>query len=238
MSASERPLLVISGGSGYIGSAIVAAFCAHQWNVVILSRTKRDSSQGFVIECDISDVNAVKRAAQQISEKFGKIHACIHAAATPLERVSIVAASTPALMETMTTAYLGAVHLAQVLIPHMSTGGAFIGITSQVIESDSGMNPLMGGYLPAKYALRGFLRALSAAPEARSLRVYALAPGFLPGGLNGDLPPIIQRVIAHQVGAPSSTASLGELAYTMAANPDAFLPGTSVQYPSLIAQSL
>ncbi len=233
-----QPLLVISGGSGYIGAAIVAAFKVRGWTVITLSRTKGEASDEFSMSCDISNEDAVKKAIQQVVERYGKIDACIHAAATSLERVSILEASKRSLEDTMAVAYFGAVYLARAVIAQMRSGGSFIGITSQVVEADVVTNPLMGGYLPAKYALRGFLRALASAPEAHALRVHAIAPGFLPGGLNSDLPPIVQRVIAHQSGTLASCDALGELAYTIAADPNAYLPGTSIQFPSKIAQPL
>jgi NAD(P)-dependent dehydrogenase (short-subunit alcohol dehydrogenase family) len=222
---------IISGGGGYVGSAICRAFRREGWDVVVLSRTGKASDGAVGIVCDLTQRVSVKAAIDEIVGRFGKIHACIHAVASPLERVSMLDVTDASVRETMDTAYLGAVHLAQAVVPQMDASGTFIGITSGAIEPGDTIGN-MGSYIPAKYALRGFLRALSADPLARGLRVYAVAPGFLPGGLNDDLPKIVKDVLSKASNVTdASIDELGTLIAKLAT--DASIPsGSSISFPS------
>lgn len=223
----DKPLVIISGGSGYVGKALADAFAAQNWEVVSLSRTGTDG-----MRCDVTDRSSANAAIEEIVKKFGKIRACIHAAASPLERVSILETSEASVIETLNTAYLGALHLAHAAIPHMEATGAFIGITSGAIEPGETVGA-MGSYLPAKYALRGFLRALSVDPAARVIRVYAVSPDFLPGGLNDDLPRIVKEVFSKDSNTTeTSVLELGKMIVTLASRPSSVPSGSSIQFPS------
>ncbi len=224
------PLLIITGGSGYVGGAIAALFASKGWQVVSLSRTGNAPAGGEGLVCDIMDAAAVSGAVDDIVARFGNISLCLHAAAGALERVPLLETSDASALAAISTTYLGALHLAKAVIPHMTRGGAFIGITSQAMEPGTVSNN-MGAYVPAKSALRGFLRALAADPKARDIRVHAVAPGFLPGGLNADLPKLVHEVIAKRGGA-SSSQDVAALVLRLMEEPNAFPAGTSIRVPS------
>jgi len=229
---THRPIAVISGGTGYIGSAIVEALTTAGWEAVALSRS---ASEGSYV-CDVTDEKAVRAAIATIAAR-GTIRACIHAAAAPLERLPVHTISAGSFDSAMDTSVRAAFLLAKEAIPLMPKDSAFIGITTQAIEPGA-VQP-SGAYLPAKYALRGFLRALSAETKNTGVRVYAVAPGFLPGGLNRDLPQQMQDFFASKSGTNAESAQeLGALVQKLCIGGAAFPAGSSVAYPSLAVSPL
>ncbi len=184
----KQPLAIITGGTGYLGSAIVDELRKSGWRVMSLARSvAKEETDAY--ECDITKADDVGRTIGKIIEQYGEIAACIHAASPALERKPILSLTADSFDESIQTAVNGAFLLAKAAMPHMREGAAFIGITSQAIEP--GTSAPMGAYVPAKYALQGFLRVL--AHESSHIRVYAVAPGFMPGGLNRDVP---EKVVA------------------------------------------
>jgi len=233
---STTPLAIVSGGTGYLGTVIVAELAAAGWDVVSLSRNTSDASAG-VYTCDITDERAVHTTLAEIVATRGPISACIHAASPLLERIPILSVSTSAFDSAMDTAVRGAFLLAKETAQHRLSNAAFIGITTQAIEP--GVVQPFGAYIPAKYALRGLLRALSAEGEQGGLRVYAVAPGFLPGGLNDDLPKQMQDFFARKSGTNAeSPQEIAALVRKLCAGDSEFPPGSSIAFPSLVATPL
>ena len=112
----------------------------------------------------------------------------------------------------------------------MAEGAAFIAITSKLIEP--GINPIpTGDYVPSKIALREYLREL-AKSAAGNIRVYAVAPGFIAGGLNEGVPPKFLEMFAKKTGAGMATVSdVAKLVTTLCTLRDAFPPASSITVP-------
>ena len=137
----------------------------------------------------------------------------------------------------MDTSVRAAFLLAKEVAGHMQKNAAFIGITTHAIEP--GVLQPHGAYIPAKYALRGFLRALSAETKESGIRVYAIAPGFLPGGLNKDIPQSIQDFLAQKSGTDqTSVRDIATLARELCVGDTRFPSGSSIAFPSLTASPL
>lgn len=227
-STTTKPLAIISGGAGYIGAAIAEALSSSGWRVVSLSRSEH--ADAYV--CDVTDEKAVRTAIADITAKYGQISACIHAASPALERTPILSISTKSFDSAMDTGARAAFLLAKEVAGHLIKGAAFIGITTQAIEP--GIPQVSGAYTPSKYALRGFLRVLSAETTQAGVRVYAVAPGFLPGGLNSDLPPQVAEFIARKSGTDTdSQKALAALVVKLCTDGETFPPGSSIAFPSL-----
>lgn len=184
----NKKVAVISGGSGYLGKAIVQKLKETDFEVADISR-----SAGT----DITDSQAVRRSAEKIKKKYGKVSVLIHAASAPLIRKPVLDLSKEDFDSQISVHLTGAFYFFKYFSPLLVSGGVIIGITSKAIELESPHQPL-GSYLPAKYALKGLLRVISHELKNRLIRVYEVAPGFMPGGLNKDLPTLVQEFIKHQ----------------------------------------
>ena len=230
---ADKPVAVITGGSGYLGGAICEALVRRGWNAASLSRRASTASGTDSYICDITKRTDVDAAISRIAGKYRRIDACIHAAAAPIERKPLSQASPAALEAGMRTALDGASSLAHAALPHMRKGSVFIGITTEAIDSPA-PSASLDGYISAKRALRGFLGALS--HEAKDIRVYAAAPGFLPGGLNSDLPKAMREMLADAEG--STVEAAAEAIAAICAEPDRFPAGSTIRVPSGIASPL
>lgn len=203
---SAMKCAVITGGTGYLGNAIVAALQKRGWKTASLSLHPVNAETDYA--CDITDERAVQNAIERIVHRYGRIDACIHAAALPLERIDPLEVSAESFKKNLAVAAHGAFFLATYAAPYMPEHSTFIGITTENIENTGEQK--LGAYPAAKYALRGLLRSLVGTLGSRSIRVYAVAPGFLPGGLNNDLPEKVRTFIASKEknATPKAVAEL------------------------------
>lgn len=228
MTATGRQgnVAVITGGSGFVGSAIVRSLLQKGWKVAALSRRGTGPKGAELYACDVTDAKEVDAAIRKIVSEHGTIDACIHAAAPALSRVPILSTTTASFDETVEAALHGAFYLARSAVPHMPRGSVFIGVTSDVAEHGGALKG-MGAYVPAKYAFRGFLRALYSELEQKGIRVNAVAPGFLAGGLNDDLPAAVLDFVKKK--EPNASAgSVADIVEKICCDHDAFASGTSI----------
>ena len=233
-----QPLAIISGGNGYLGSVIADTIAGAGWRVVILARTLSKEASTESYECDITDPDSVARVIKTITDTYGVIQACIHTASPRLARTRILDTDLESFDSHIATAIRGAYLLARATVPHMSIGAAFIGITTTAIESGKSPSPL-GSYIPAKYALRGFLRVLSSEVQSAGIRVYAVAPGFLPGGLNRDIPQkVVDFLTSKSDAGVASPDDIAEIIKEICINPEAIPSGSSISFPPRLISPL
>ena len=216
-----------SGGAGYIGGAIAEELDRRGWRVAILTRVEHDTVRFPLFVCDITDEVQVKKTIESIVESYGSIQACIHAATAALDRKTILATSPSSFMKSINTALCGGFLLAKETVPHMRSGSLFIGITTEALEVQK-PPPAMGAYVTAKYALRGLLRVLAGELAGKGVRVYAVAPGFLPGGLNGDLPEGVIEFIKKKTANIQMPEDVARLIGDLCSDSDAFPSGSSL----------
>lgn len=236
MDIQFKPLAVVSGGTGYLGTAIVAELKNAGWRVASLSKSISKSNDE-VYKCDVTNEEEVRVALAEIRAAHGPIAACVHAASSSLERVPMLSLSTASFDTAMDTSARAAFLLAKEAVGHMQKNAAFIGITTQAIEP--GTHQPSGAYIPAKYALRGFLRVLASETKQEGIRVYAVSPNFLPGGLNNDLPQPVQDFLARKSGTDSeSPKRIATLIRKLCVGETEFPPGSSITFPSLVAGPL
>lgn len=212
----ENKNVVISGGSGYLGSAIVKELINSGFTVISLDRTKiptrqRNSAVRY-IQTDITSARSVKKACNLISKKFGTVSTLIYSASAPLVRKGILDESVSDFKSQFDVNVMGAWNLFRACNVLLDTDSVIIGITSQAIEPSRPISSV-GSYIPAKYALRGLLRVLSGELRQKRTRVLAIAPGFMPGGLNSDMPLQVMELLKNKMSKedmvyPEEVASL------------------------------
>jgi len=187
----NKKIVVVAGGSGYLGSHVVRALIEANFFVVVIAIKNKNNSVNndsvYFIEVDITNPEDVIKGAQAVMDKFGKIFAVIHLASASLIRQSVLSGSSDDFQSQFRVNVIGAFNLFKYFCPNIVKGGMIIGITSQAIESGALITP-SGSYVPAKYALRGLLRVLATELHGQLINVCAVAPAFMPGGLNSDIP--------------------------------------------------
>lgn len=81
----EHKVVVITGGSGYLGSAIAEGLLAHGAQVAVADKVAPGylsgrESHGEWIHCEASDTGSIKAMFRRTKERFGKIDALVNAA--------------------------------------------------------------------------------------------------------------------------------------------------------------
>jgi len=206
-----KPVAVVSGGLGHLGSAIGRELAHNGFSVALLhcnpSKTGTEKSEEFaalsvgLYQCDITDQKKVCEVLLQIEKELGPIVVGIHAAHSPLVRKNVSEVDITTFEKQFTVGVFGGFNfLSEIaLLMKSRKDGILIGITTSAIEQDpsedsfagyiAAKSALVGGYVAAKYALKGLLKEFAQTLKEDNIRVYAVAPGFLAGGLNADLPP-------------------------------------------------
>jgi len=191
-------IAIITGGSGYLGRAVTAQLRERAWVVISLARSEISGE----FQCDVSDADSVRTAISHIMAKYGHIHAVIHAASPKLERVPTEKASAKSAGEHMQVALDGARNLLDIAGAHIANGGVFIGVTTSAVRAAK--PPAMGGYVAAKQAMEEFLK--ERAEIEKRFRILTFEVGFLPGGLNGDLPKLALEMFSKKSESVESVA--------------------------------
>ena len=216
-------LAVIAGGNGYIGSALATTFRNAGWRVITLGRKAGSTADDML--CDITDEVSVQTTVALIVTHHGPIDACIHSASPALERVTFLNASPESFRAHLRTAVDGTYFLAQHVIPHMTANGAFIALTSNVVDHISS-DLKMGAYPFAKCEQQSVMQKIAVSDESQRIRVHTVMPHFLPGGLNNDLPAAIRDHLAMQEdGTKNTLEDTAALVLTIASNPLAYPSG-------------
>jgi len=236
---NDTPIAIITGGSGYVGQAIVKTFIEDGWLPIIASRIPYTVKGAEVIVCDITNGKSVSQLVKKVVEKHDSISACIHAAAPETTRKPLIEISSKIFDNEFDVSVRGAYLLARETTPYMKENSAFIGITTHSLETPNSIERNIGAYLPAKQALRALLRTLSYELEEKKIRVYAVAPKFMPGGLNSSLPERVRTLLSRQDdGSTTSADDVASVVSKICKGTSAFPPGTSVAIPSKVVTSL
>ena len=233
MSApSEKKVALITGGSGYVGSAIANRLSKDGWHVVSLSRNPKVAEGVEGVSCDIADTGTLTKTATSLLVKYPTIDAFIHCAVAPTTRTSLENATELQVDNEFKVTVTSIEVLAGLLESHMEAESTFIAITTQSLEK-SVPEKNIGAYLPAKQALRDFLRSLSSKWEEKGIRVYAVAPVFLPGGLNKELPEGVRKLLSRQTdGTEASAEDVAGLVSILCKQNAEYQSGTSITVPA------
>ena len=127
------------------------------------------------IEVDVTDAEAVKRAATETLETLGSVAHVVHSAG--VLRVGPAELVPPADYELMMRVnYLGSVHVAQALLPQLrdAQGRAIL----MFVASVGGLRgfPELAGYCASKFAVVGFSQALRDELHGSNVDVRVLCP--------------------------------------------------------------
>lgn len=207
MNKNISPVAIISGGSGLVGSAIAHKLAEDGYGVALLCHRAIDKAETIIRDlpgknhtaftCNITEEEEARTTLKEIAQ-MGVIKVCVHSAASPLERKRVLDLSLGSFRKEFDVNLFGAFNLFQAAVPYMDKeGGVLIGITTAALESSHAIGK-MGGYIPAKSALRGLLAVLAKELLPSNIRVFAVAPGFIPGGINADLPEHVFKFIREK----------------------------------------
>jgi NAD(P)-dependent dehydrogenase (short-subunit alcohol dehydrogenase family) len=221
----SRTTIVMTGGTGVLGSGMASALVRSGADVAVLARdparadaVKKRLEQGpgraILVRADVLSKESLRQAADAVQDRFGRVHALINAAggnapgATTNPSQRFFDLPEEALKQVVDLNLLGTVVPCQVFGRLMAEAGEGNIIN---IASMAGFRPLTRtvAYSAAKAAVSNFTQWLAvhmAQEYSPRIRVNAVAPGFFHTQQNhfllfdektGDLTPRGRSIIDH-----------------------------------------
>ncbi len=202
----REKVIVVSGATGVLGSAMAHYLAAEGARVVILGRNpkkvqglteaiRRNNGEVIGAVADVTDEEQLKVVREMLTKEFGKIQVLINAAGGNMPGAIIMPdqeladTDIPALQQVMNLNYLGTLLPVKVFLPLFlkDKQGSIITISSM-----SASRPLtrVMGYSSAKAAIDNLTKWMSvefAHKYGDRIRVNAVAPGFFLTEQNRDL---------------------------------------------------
>lgn len=204
-SLSDRTV-VVTGGSGAIGSAMAHGLGRAGASVVVLARNRervektagdieKDGGTAVGISADVLQKNRLLEARDEILDRFGRIDVLVNCAGGNVEAAtltpgdSIFRLNEAAFRQVFDLNLMGTLLPTQVLGEAMAEAGSGSVVNISSMAADRTLTRVIG-YSAAKASVENFTRWM-AVELARSfgegLRVNAIAPGFFIGEQNRDL---------------------------------------------------
>lgn len=185
------PVALVTGGAGFIGSAIVAALKATGHRVVVVDRQGERP-------VDLADEEMLRARAGEVLAEFGRCDVLVHAGVA-FERAALHDIDGAVLRRTMAVNVESVLWLLQELVPSMA-GRGFGRIV--LVASDTFFDPPpvpdMLPYVIAKGALIGAARSLARALGGAGITVNCVAPGLTPPPEDGMGPVLAESVRQRQ----------------------------------------
>lgn len=199
-SINQKRIAVISGANGYLGFEIAKKLAHDGMSIAMLCRSDTGNDVALLLAelngqghhmyfVDIIDRDVVRSTLDTIEKEMGPIFACIHSAGTKPQRKALLSLLPEELEEAFRVNVQGGFNFLSLCGKRLQAHkeGVIIGITTAGVVFPEATHSL-GGYIPAKYALQGMLTMLKEELKKNGVRVYSVAPGFMEGGMNSDIP--------------------------------------------------
>ncbi|MBI5105725.1 MAG: SDR family oxidoreductase [Solirubrobacterales bacterium] len=199
MSAPDGVTLVTGGNRG-IGAAIAERLRDGGHTVVTLGRSGGD------VQADVSDAESVKRAFDEVHERFGKVLVLVNNAGLTRDGLAI-RMSAEDWQSVVDTNLSGAFHCTRRALDDMLKAryGRIVNISSVVAER---ANPGQANYVAAKAGLLGFTRTVAREMGRKGITCNAITPGVIETDMTHDVADGLKAMVpAGRVGRPEEVAA-------------------------------
>jgi NAD(P)-dependent dehydrogenase (short-subunit alcohol dehydrogenase family) len=193
--ATDRQVVIVTGGSQGIGAGIVEGYRHHDWAVVATARTIAPAADPdlLTVAGDLSDPSTADHIVAETLGTFGRIDTLINNAGVYVSKpfVEYTGDDYAAVVGVNLTGFF---HLTQLAIAHMVERGTghIVNITTTLVDVADSSAPSALTAL-TKGGLAAVTRSLAVEYASRGIRVNAVSPG----------------VIQTPVNPPESDADLG-----------------------------
>ncbi|MCB8883083.1 SDR family oxidoreductase [Acidisoma cellulosilytica] len=186
MGMLDNKVCVVSGGAGSVGLASASRFLQEGAKVMLLdlkaaeleeAKAKLRSDHVVTRVCDATDSGATRAAYEAAVAQWGSLDVVFSNAGNPGHIGTLDDYSEEAFERTLLIHGVGAFLACKHAPSFMKEGGSII-ITSSVagVRGGAGINI---GYVAAKHAQIGVMKAAARAVAARGIRVNAICPGAI-----------------------------------------------------------
>jgi NAD(P)-dependent dehydrogenase (short-subunit alcohol dehydrogenase family) len=182
MNTLEGKVTLITGAKGGLGSFITEAFLAAGAKVVGVSRSIQASDfphPGFAaMPADLSSGAAVRKVADDVIARFGRIDALVHAVGGFAGGKSVADTDDATLDKMLDLNYRSAFFAARAVLPRMRQqgGGRVLAVASrQAVEPGA----MVGAYSASKAALVALFRTIALENKDRRISANTVLPGAM-----------------------------------------------------------
>jgi 3-oxoacyl-[acyl-carrier protein] reductase len=234
--ALEGKTALVTGAGTGIGRAIALAFAREGATLVLagrraepLAEVKQEvESHGGIAHVKSADV-AIQREAHELVEMAknttGRLDVLVNNAGRPYDAL-IVRMKWDALDEALAVNLKSVFYLCAAAGKVMMSqkGGAIINIASVVALSG---NPGQSAYVAAKAGVIGLTKALALELSSRTIRVNAIAPGFIDTNMTTNLSEELKKAYLGRIplGRFGAAAEVAEAAVFLAADAGSYITG-------------
>ena len=247
----EDKCVVVTGGSGGIGQACLAAFHKAGARVVSLDRTPDEAARAarkvdpsgeraIGLGCDIGDVAAVAQAADRVMADFGGADVVVNNAGilrpAPLEQVS--ESDWSAILQVNLN---GSLWVAQAFAKHMIAKGS--GAIVQIASiAGTQPQPMSGAYSASKAAVLMMMRQLAHELGPKGVRTNAVSPGLVITPLSETFytDPAVKEARESMVpmGRIGSPQDMADAALFLASDRASYINGQEIVVDGGLSQTL
>lgn len=237
-NASDRPVVLISGGSRGLGLALVDLFLAHGWRVSTFSRSlgeglerrltaKNGDRDDTLIwqSVDSTDDEALRTVAKTTARHWGRLD-------TLVNNAGIGSDGLLALMRTDDVDQILDVNLRAAVLLTQACLKPMIRQSSGSIVNISSVNGIRGHtgvavYSATKAALDGMTRSLARELGPRNIRINSVAPGYFESDMVAEMPENATARIARRtpLGRLAQANEIAEAVYFLGSDKSGFITG-------------
>ena len=187
---------VITGASRGIGRATALTLGAAGAKVALVGRdqakleeslklVRETGATAYTFTCDVRDETQVKKLAQDVVQRFGKVHILMNNAGTAI-RKNVIDFSLDEWRALTDTNITGVFLMCKYIVPHMKGEGygRIINLTSIMAHVSSTGR---GVYSATKHAVAGLTKALALELVDDGITCVAISPGFIATDLTAPL---------------------------------------------------
>lgn len=178
---------LITGATGYLGSALARGFAAAGANLFLTARSEDALKEmnGNTVTADLTDKTAAAHIVEWVMEKAGRIDTLIVNAGTLADGL-VASLTDDEVSRVYEVNVLAAFRLLRAALKPMilNRGGNIV-----VVSSTAAQRPNAGqaAYASSKAALESLVRVTARETAARGIRINAVAPGLLAGGMSSRI---------------------------------------------------
>jgi NAD(P)-dependent dehydrogenase (short-subunit alcohol dehydrogenase family)/acyl dehydratase len=181
----ERPLLVVTGASGAVGSALLARF-AQSFDVLGFVRRLAPIVDGTFVDrtiaCDLESADWEGQASLALGGR--RVYGVVHTAWPGVPRGGLLELELSAIQRQLDFGGTVTVRLARWLLGHLAGAGRLVllGSTAGTAHPELGL----AGYSLGKATLEHTLRLLAPELARRAVTINGILPSYMPLGMNAN----------------------------------------------------
>jgi 3-oxoacyl-[acyl-carrier protein] reductase len=210
---------IVTGGTGGIGQATVGRFLASGARIIVWDVARNGAANGGNMEkvitkhVDVTDEDAVRAAAAEAFERFGRIDILVNAAGGTTPRTAVVDYTLEMWRRMLDLNLTGTFLCCREVVPYMQKSGYGRIVNLGSVAGKEG-NPFSSGYSASKAAVHALTKSLGKELAKTNIRVNAVAPAIIATkNLFHDMPEEmralwVSRVPMGRPGEPDEVAAM------------------------------